>query len=239
MKKLVSIIIPSYNESSYLKELISKINDLKLENIGFEYEVIIVDDGSTDNTREIISKIKNIKYIYQKNSGKGNAVQTGIKISKGEYILIQDADLEYDPNDYYKLLEPFKTKSKISVFGSRPMKINKDTFLFKNKHTKQNYSSYVMNKLLCIMFRFLFNVKLTDPLTGYKVYEKKFFLKNIIKSKGFEADHEITIKLLKSKYEIFEVPINYEPRTVKEGKKINFIDALKALYILIKFRIIF
>ena len=239
MKKIVSIIIPSYNEALYLKKLINKINNLKFESIGFDYEIIIIDDGSTDNTKEIISSIKNIKYVYQKNYGKGNAVQTGIKISKGEYILIQDADLEYDPNDYYKLLEPFKTKSKISVFGSRPMKINNGTILFNDKHTKQNYSSYIMNKLLCVMFRFLFKVKLTDPLTGYKVYEKKFFLNNVIESNGFEADHEITIKLLKSNYKIFEVPINYNPRTIKEGKKINFSDALKALFILIKFRIIF
>ena len=237
MKKTLSIIIPAYNEGNYLAELISKIKKVDFSKLQLKYEIIIVDDGSTDNTQEVLSKINNIKIITQKNSGKGQAVQKGIQFSTGDFILIQDADLEYDPGDYYKLLEPFKSQKRISVYGSRPMNIYNKNNLFKDKHNKQGYGPYFMNKLLCFFFKFLFNVNLTDPLTGYKVYEKSFFKDKKILSHGFEADHEITIKLLKSFYKIIEVPINYNPRTVSEGKKIKFIDALIAIYILIKFKL--
>ena len=235
MKKLLSIIIPSYNESSYLPEIISKIKSVKLDNKKYDLEIIVIDDGSTDNTQEVLSKIKDIKVIHQKNSGKGSAVQEGIKHSSGDLILIQDADLEYDPNDYPQLLKPIFGQEKIAIFGSRPKKINNKNSFFTDKHIKQGYAPYVMNKILCFLFYVLYKAKLTDPLTGYKIYDKKFFLENNIISNGFEADHEITIKLIQSKYKIIEIPINYNPRSKKEGKKINYIDGIKAIITLLKF----
>ena len=236
MSRIVSIIIPAYNEAKYIKDLISKINKINFSKINLKHEIIVVDDGSEDNTFEILSEIHGIKVIKQKNSGKGRAVQKGIELSCGDLILIQDADLEYDPEDFYKLLEPFRFKKKISVYGSRPMNIFNKKSIFKDKHYKQSYGPYFMNKLLCFFFKILFKVNLTDPLTGYKVYEKDFFLNEKIQSNGFEADHEITIKLLRSLYKIIEVPISYNPRTVKDGKKIRFIDAFIAFYVLIKFK---
>ena len=237
MNKSVSIIIPAYNEEKFILQLIEKIKKNNFASLNLAYEIIVINDGSTDNTKEILSKINGIKVIDQINSGKGSAVQKGIKHSKADLILIQDADLEYDPNDYYSLLEPFKFSEKISVYGSRPKNVFNKENLFVDKHHNQKYGPYFMNKLLCFFFKFLFNIYLTDPLTGYKIYERNFFLKNKIFSKGFEADHEITIKLIKSNYRIIEVPIKYNPRTVKEGKKINFLDAVIAFYILLKLKL--
>ena len=156
----------------------------------FEKEIIIVDDGSTDNTKKVIKKFKNIKYFFQKNSGKGKAVQRGIRSSTGQIILVQDADLEYDPVDYNKLLLNFKKQKKIAVFGSR--------------YSKKNFFSS--------------------------------FKKISVKNRGFETDHELTIKLLKKGYKIIEVPIKYFPRSKQEGKKINIIDAFKAIITILKLK---
>lgn len=238
MRKSISIVIPTYNEEKFLPELIDKIKKINFSKLNLSHEIIVVNDGSTDNTMQILSKIDGISVLEQDNKGKGSAVQKGIKYSNADLILIQDADLEYDPQDYYKLLEPFKSQNKISVYGSRPKNIFNQNNLLVDKHQNQKYGPYFMNKLLCLLFKFLFNVNLTDPLTGYKVYERNFFLKNKILSKGFEADHEITIKLIKSNYKIIEVPIKYNPRDVKDGKKINVFDAITAFYILIKFKLI-
>ena len=237
MNRSISIIIPIYNEEKFILELIEKIKKINFSQLNLFHEIIVVNDGSTDNTQEILSKISGIKVIEQKNMGKGSAVQKGIENSSADLILIQDADLEYDPQDYYSLLEPFKLYNKISVYGSRPKNIFNQNNLFVDKHQNQQYGPYFMNKLLCFFFKILFNANLTDPLTGYKVYERNFFLTNKILSKGFEADHEITIKLLKSKYKIIEVPIKYNPRSAKDGKKINILDAIIAFYILIKFKL--
>ena len=239
MTQKISIIIPSYNEANYIDKIISKIKKLDWKVLNFNYEIIVVDDGSTDNTQNVLNNIDSIKIINQENKGKGNAVQNGIANSTGDYILIQDADLEYDPSDYYNLLAPLQTEKKISVYGSRPMNIKREDIFLSDKHQMQSYGSYFMNKLLCVMFKNLFRLNLTDPLTGYKVYERNFFLNHRITSEGFEADHEITIKLIKSGYKILEVPIRYNPRSKSEGKKINLLDAFKAMYILVKLKLKF
>ena len=176
MNKSVSIIIPVYNEEKFILQLIEKIKKINFASLSLDYEIIVVNDGSTDNTKKILSKIDDIKVIDQINLGKGSAVQKGIKYSKADLILIQDADLEYDPKDYYSLLEPFKFNKKISVYGSRPKNVFNKENLFVDKHHNQKYGPYFMNKILCFFFKFLFNIHLTDPLTGYKV-RKKFFLK--------------------------------------------------------------
>jgi glycosyltransferase involved in cell wall biosynthesis len=238
--KSVAIILPIYNEEKFILELINNIK-LEIKNIeNFKFEIIAINDGSTDNSLKILNTIKGIKILSQKNSGKGRAVQRGIKFCKSDLILIQDADLEYHPSDYKNLLKPFIRKGRISVYGSRVKKIiieNKKKTFFKGRHSRQGYGPYFMNIFLKIIFSIFFKRTIYDLLTGYKVYEKKFFLKNKIKTCGFEADHEISAKLIKNGYEIIEVPIKYSPRTKEEGKKINCSDAFKAVLTIFRFRI--
>jgi glycosyltransferase involved in cell wall biosynthesis len=234
--KIVSIIIPAYNEENTIGKLLTKIIDINLDEINFKKEIIVVDDGSNDKTSQICKKYDGIKVLNQTNMGKGKAVQNGIKISKGEYILIQDADLEYDPVFYKDLLEPFNnSKKSIAVYGSRYLKDNKT--LIKKPFVGQNIFAFLFNYFLSFFFIILYGRLISDLLTGYKVYEKAFFEKNTIYSKGFETDHEITVKLLRNKTKIIEIPIKYYPRSKKEGKKISFKDAIKALLIILKYRI--
>jgi glycosyltransferase involved in cell wall biosynthesis len=235
MKKKVSIIIPSYNEAKYLPILLKKINSVNLSKIEFKKEILVVNDGSTDDTDLVLKKFNNVIKIKQKNKGKGNAVQAGIKKSTGDYILIQDADLEYSPKDYTKLLKPFMNKKKIAVYGTRYKGYGKFSYNFSN-YKRQNFGPFIFNFILSLYFFLLFRIFISDLLTGYKVYEKSFFRKMYINSSGFEADHELTINLIKKKYKIIEVPIKYFPRTISEGKKINFTDAIKAIFIITKMK---
>ena len=234
--KTVSIIIPAHNEEKTIGKLLDKIIKIELNQINFEKEIIVVDDGSNDNTANICEKYQKIKLVKQINMGKGRAIQNGIKFSKGNYILIQDADLEYDPVFYKELLEPFnQSKKNIAVFGSRYLKKNRS--LRKKPFQGQNLFAFFFNYFLSFFFLILYGKFISDLLTGYKVYEKIFFEKNTIYSNGFETDHEITVKLLKNGIKIIEIPIKYYPRTKKEGKKISFKDAIKALLIILKYRI--
>jgi dolichol-phosphate mannosyltransferase len=234
MRKKVSIIIPAFNEEKFLPKLINKIKLSKISNV-FEKEIIIVDDGSTDDTKKVVKNFKNIKYFFQKNSGKGKAVQRGIKSSTGQIILVQDADLEYDPVDYNKLLHNFKKRKKIAVFGSRYLKKN---FFSSFQKRKKNHGFFqiLFNFILSTFFYILYGKYITDLLTGYKLYERDFFKKISVKTRGFETDHELTIKLLKKGYKIIEVPIKYYPRSKQEGKKINIIDAFKAIITILKLK---
>lgn len=236
LRNKVSIIIPIYNESRYIKDLIIKIKSIKLSNINFSKEIIIINDGSTDQTKNILNEIKGVVILNQKNLGKGRAVQNGIKKAKGNLILVQDGDLEYDPKDYFKLLKPFTKKKHISVFGNRyylKKKFNKK--FLNDKYPGQKFGPYLMNKILRLLFLALYKKDISDLLTGYKVYERDFFKNNKIQTNGFETDHEISAKLIKQNYSIIEVPINYYPRTYQDGKKIKLIDGLKAIITLLKF----
>lgn len=237
LDKSVAIIIPVFNEEHTIEKLLKKIIKINLKKINFKKEIIVINDGSTDNTLRKIKSFKNIKILNKKNEGKGRAVQYGIKHAKSELILIQDGDLEYDPNDYTKLLYPFKFKRNISVYGSRVLnnRLQNIRGIFRDKHKNQDFGPYLMNKILQLIFFMKFNVNITDLLTGYKVYEKKFFLNNKIITNGFETDHEISAKLIKNKYRIIEIPIKYNPRSVKEGKKIKLSDGIKAIFTILKF----
>ncbi len=230
----VSIIMPIYNEDKTLEKIIDKILKAKLP---IHKEIILVDDGSSDNSRNIIkkySKRKNFQAILKdKNEGKGAAVISGLKASKGDILLIQDADLEYNPNDYSKLLAPIISKKSKVVYGSR-FKSNKG-------HLKEYKLIYMLhffgNKFLTIVANLLFGSRLTDIETGYKAFAREVYEKLNLKSKRFEFEPEITAKILKNGFKIAEVPISYYSRGFKEGKKITIIDGLKALYYIIKFRI--
>ncbi len=228
MKK-VSIIIPAYNEEKTIEKILKKIISVKLP---LEKEIIVVNDGSTDKTKEILENLKekyNIKVIHKINEGKGSAIKEGLKLANGDIIIIQDADLEYDPNDYIKLIEPIlKGESKV-VYGSRLRKFRKNKF---------SHISYLIGGIIVTLItNILYKVFLTDEPTGYKVFHKD--LKNILinaKANKFDWEPEITAKILRKGYKIIEVPINYYPRKKSEGKKIRWRDGLDAILTLIKWR---
>lgn len=224
--KTLSIIIPIYNEERTIKQLLEKVFTVRLKDVN--KEVIIVDDGSTDGTRTFLKSIKNkVKTVsHQKNEGKGSAIKSGLLKVTGEIILIQDADLEYSPEDYEQLISPIvKQESKV-VYGSRNLKSN-----------KRSYNSYYFGgKLLTWLVNLLYGSKLTDESTGYKVFDAEL-IKNIpLRCKRFEFCPEITTKVLKRGYNILEVPIGYSPRKKEEGKKIKWSDGLKAVCVIIKYR---
>jgi glycosyltransferase involved in cell wall biosynthesis len=213
-QKLLSIIIPVFNEEKTIEKIINIIYDIHLPD-GWSREIIIVDDKSTDNTSKILNKyIDNCIIIYKDlNEGKGAALRDGFKVAKGDYIIIQDADLEYDPNDYSKLLEPIINGKSDVVFGSRVLKYNNVSFV-----QFHFYGGLFLTKI----FNFFFNTKLTDLATCYKIFPNKY-ISGIcnFKSNDFVFDVVELSYFLMSKGKILEIPISYKPRTIHQGKKIN------------------
>ena len=230
----LSVIIPVYNEQSTISKIIKKIRLLKNINI----ELIVIDDCSNDNTREILkskslnSLIDKIIYLSQ-NKGKGYACRKGIENSSGELIIIQDADLEYDPFNYHKLIKPFKNKNVQVVYGSRVIPGGKreipKSFIFK--------LTYLANYLLTALSNFLNKQNLTDAHTCYKIFNSKLLKSIKLQEDRFCFCPEITAKISKKKIKIIEVPIDYYARTYKEGKKISFKDAILSLYAVVKYNI--
>ena len=225
----LSIIIPVYNEKNTIEELLNKIYLLK----DIKKEIIVVDDASNDGSINILKKNKNkiTKLIYhKKNLGKGAAIRSAQKFVKGNVVIIQDADLEYDPKDYYKLLR-FVNKGYKVVYGSR--------VLGKNRYLLKNFSSITrifFNHILTIISNLLNNQRLTDAHTCYKMFTSDIFLKIILKENDFSFCPEITTKIGLKKIKIKEVPINYSGRNYDDGKKIRLIDGIKAITTLIKYR---
>lgn len=229
MNKKLSIIIPVLNEEATLEKVLEQVNLAPV--FDYEKEIIIVDDGSTDRTAEILGNVKDkfnlIVLKHEKIQGKGRALRTGFEKITGQAVLIQDADLEYNPNDYQNLLKVFEETGSV-VYGSR--NINPD---------KRGYSHYVLGAwLLTKVNNLLFNSKLTDTYTCYKLFPSNLIKSISLKSNGFEIEAEMTAKILKRGEDIKEVPINYNPRKFKEGKKIRFKDGLLGLWTIIKYRII-
>lgn len=231
----VSIIIPVFNEKNTLRELLEKVNKVQIPDI--EKEIIVIDDGSTDGTKDNLKKIENeYKIVYHEtNRGKGSAVRTGLNISSGDIIIIQDADLEYDPNDYKKLLKPILESETHVVYGSR--------FKSLRGHLKENnHLTYMIhwtgNTILTILTNIIYGSKLTDMETCYKVFTRKV-LNDIqpLKAKKFDLEPELTAKILKKKYKIKEISINYYSRDFHEGKKITWRDGIKAAYYILKYRL--
>lgn len=225
----LSIIIPCYNEENTIKILIEKVLKFDL----LEKEIIIVDDCSVDKSREIIKSLaKNssiIKYFFlEKNLGKGSALKKGFDEANGDIILIQDADLEYDPKDYSILIKPFQETDADIVYGSR--------FLGGEYVRLHFFWHYLANKLLTLATNLVTNLNMSDMETGYKVFKKKVINSIKITENSFGVEPEITVKLAKKKFIFYEVPISYRGRSYEEGKKITIKDAFKALYCIFKYR---
>ena len=222
----LSIIIPCYNEKKTIDIILDRIDQsLKTYKI-FNYEILIVDDSSNDGTKEILKNLSNNEkvkiYFHDINLGKGAAIQTALSYATGDITIVQDADLEYDPFDYDKLLLPFFETNADVVYGSR--------FLGGGKFVRIHFFwHYLANKILTFICNLFINLNLTDMETGYKVF-KTSALKSIkLEEKTFSFEPEVTIKLSKKKYKFFEVPITYNGRSYEEGKKIGLKDAFIAL----------
>lgn len=221
---LLSVIIPVFNEAKTINNILEKINFLNIDK-----EMVVVDDGSTDGTDRILRNInyENLKIVYHTtNRGKGAAFLTGLANSSGEFVVIQDADLEYDPNEYSKLLEVIRSGVADIVLGARFTKGYHGLFLHR-----------LGNRTLTGLFNLLFNSHLNDYLTCYKLTRRSTFNLLNLKAKGFDIELEIVCKALKNKLKIREVPISYFPRSYKEGKKIRLKDAFWAIFYMIKFRL--
>jgi glycosyltransferase involved in cell wall biosynthesis len=230
MSKL-SIIIPIYNEKNTLLEIISRIEKSDIGNM--TKEIILVDDGSTDGVRNILKKLENkYKVIYQKkNKGKGAAVRAGFKEATGDIVLIQDADLEYNPNEYFQLLKPILDDEADVVYGSRFTGIGAHRVLF--------YWHNLGNRFLTTLSNIFTNLNLTDIETCYKVFKKKVIDEILpkLKSNRFGFEPEVTARIAKTNYRVYEVGISYHGRTYKEGKKINWKDGIKAFFSIIYFNL--
>ena len=229
---LISVIIPVYNEINTIEEIIDKINIISINK-----EIIIVDDCSNDGSNVKLKELEGVKFnklcVHKKNQGKGAAIKTALEHVKGDICLIQDADLEYDPNDYFKLVEPIIERKTKVVYGS--------IVLGKNRYNNNQFSSkfrIFANHMLTIFSNLINNQKLTDAHTCYKVLETPLFKKLGLKEKKFNFCPELTTKLSNQKISILEVPIFYDGRSYKEGKKIGIFDGFHAIYTIVKYKLI-
>ncbi len=225
----LSVIIPVYNEKSTILEIVNRVLAT-----GLVYEIIIVDDGSEDGTRDILTQLDGSGIVrvilHSKNLGKGAAVQTGIQNSTGDVLLIQDADLEYDPKEYPNLLKPIEEGKAEVVYGSRFLGAERRPILYWNM---------VANKILTFVTNILYNNIISDMETGYKVF-KRSVVNDVmpLHSRGFDFEPEFTAKILKRKVSLYEVPIAFNPRDYSQGKKIKAKDGLLALWALVKYRFV-
>ena len=226
----VSILIPCFNEEKTIKKVIDKVLNVDLGNIS--REIIVINDGSTDQTKTLLESYedrKNVKLIHHdRNYGKGKALRSGINNALNEIIIIQDADLEYDPDQYPNLLKPFIETGADIVYGSR--------FLGGGDYNRLLFFWHsVANKILTLVCNFFSNLNMTDMETGFKVFKREVLQSIDLKENSFGIEPEITIKLAKKKFIFFEVPIKYNGRGYEEGKKIGIKDAFRALYCIIKY----
>jgi glycosyltransferase involved in cell wall biosynthesis len=223
----ISVVIPVFNERETISEILSRVRRA-LD--GKDSELVVVDDGSTDGTREALRSIAGIRLIeHAQNQGKGAALRTGFAAASGDVVIVQDADLEYDPRDYPKLLEPIEDGRADVVFGSR---------FLGGPHRVLFFWHYLANKLLTWLSNMFTNLNLSDMETGYKVFRRSVLERISVRSDRFNFEPEITAKVAKIRCRVYEVPISYSGRTYDEGKKIGWRDGVSALWSIIKFRFV-
>jgi glycosyltransferase involved in cell wall biosynthesis len=232
MPMLLSVIIPVYNEEGTLETLVRRVLSVDLSGLNLSLEIVVVDDCSKDGTLDIAKHLaaeEKIRLIaHEKNQGKGGALQTGFQAAQGDIILIQDADLEYDPEEYPKLLKPILDGKADVVFGSR--------FMGGEPHRVLYFWHYVGNRFLTLFSNMMTNLNLTDMETCYKVFRAELLKTITLEEKRFGFEPEITAKIARRECRIYEVGISYTGRTYKEGKKINWKDGVRALWCILKYR---
>lgn len=224
----LSIIIPVYNEAATLRDILARVDATKFP---IDKELIIVDDYSTDGTRDILKNEYESKYMicyHDKNYGKGHAVRTGIAATTGDYITIQDADLEYNPADLVPMLEKMMAEGLTVLYGSREAGAN--------RNRSSGVLFYIGGIFVTLAMNVLYNQHLTDGLTCYKMYRSDLLKKFRLKSERFEIDSELFALTAKEGIMINEFPISYKPRSVKEGKKITWMDGVRSIVTIIKYR---
>ncbi len=229
----VSIIIPVYNEKRTIAEILDRVQKVNLKNLGLTKEIIVIDDASTDGSGDILKNWGGITLFMQPvNLGKGNAIRKGFELADGDFAIIQDADLEYDPEEYPKLLKPLVDGRADVVYGSR--------FIGSEPHRVLYFWHYVGNKILTLLSNMLTNLNLTDMETGYKVFNKEAIRKisSRLTAERFGIEPEITAQIAKNKLRIMEVGISYQGRTYEEGKKINWKDGIAAIWHIIKYNVL-
>ena len=225
----LSVIIPVFNEKNSIQNIVKKVEDIDIDK-----EIILIDDYSNDGTVEIIKNDingENIKKLFhKKNLGKGAAVRTGIKHISGDIVIIQDADMEYDPTDYHALIGPIVRGDADVVYGSR---------LSGGAPQRVHMFWHLMgNKMLSFITNIMYNTTLTDMETGYKVFRADVIKNLNLKSNRFEIEPEITAKIFKQKLRVYELPISYYGRSYEEGKKITWKDGFTALWTILKYRFV-
>ncbi|RMG43998.1 MAG: glycosyltransferase family 2 protein [Acidobacteria bacterium] len=227
----LSIIVPIYNESLNIDRVVARIQSAPLPE-GVEKEIILVDDGSNDGTSEKLEKYKGVENITvhhaMLNFGKGTAIRVGIRYATGDLILIQDGDMEYDPNDYPKLIQPILDGRAHVVYGSR----------FLGSIRNMRWPNFLANKILTLAVNVLFGGHITDEATAYKVFRADVLRQMNLRATRFEFCPEVTAKVLRAGYRIHEVPITYHGRSVEEGKKIRWYDGVIALLTLFRYRLL-
>jgi glycosyltransferase involved in cell wall biosynthesis len=224
----LSVIVPVYNERNTVVEVLRRMRAVELPD-AIDLEIIVVDDGSTDGTRDVLNQLRDSTVrilLHEQNRGKGAAVRTGIEVASGDYVLIQDADLEYDPEDWPKLIAPVIRGRAQVVYGSR----------FTGERRNMLFLHWIGNRMLSLVTNVLYNTTLSDMETCYKLVDRTLLLDLDLRCNRFDIEPEITAKLLKRRIRIYEVPISYMGREFDEGKKITWRDGFAALWTLAKFR---
>jgi glycosyltransferase involved in cell wall biosynthesis len=224
----LSVIVPIYNERTTVVEVLRRMRAVELPD-GIDREIIMVDDGSSDGTRDVLRQLEDSTVrviLHDGNRGKGAAVRTGLAVASGDYVLIQDADLEYDPEDWPKLIAPVQRGRARAVYGSR----------FTGERRNMLFLHWVGNRMLSLVTNVLYNTTLSDMETCYKLVDRSLLLELGLRSDRFDIEPEITAKILKRRIRIYEVPISYTGREFDEGKKITWRDGFAALWTLAKFR---
>jgi glycosyltransferase involved in cell wall biosynthesis len=227
--RTLSIIIPAYNEERFIGTLLDQIRAVDLAPLGIDKQIIVVDDCSRDRTAEIVSRVPGVVLKRMPaNGGKGRAVRAGIAMATGEFLIIQDADLEYDPNDYVPLMQALLSGAGDVVYGSR--------YLGRGRHAKQSLAAYLGGRSLSLVALLFTGRYLTDTVTALKLFHREQLAAISLETSGFELDHEITAKMAACGARFAELPIHYAPRSRAEGKKIGLRDWFVAVGTFIKYR---